>query len=128
MMITNSIIRKFSLFAVLIILSLPITAQDTPTYAIPFLEMLSHVPDVPMAREQLYYADIRTAIETRPGTPQFTSMDEWYDADEEYRNWWINGLPHTLLLMENFRHMLADGGETTGIDFFTIERTLVFGQ
>ena len=127
-MIANSIIRNLALIAVLILLILPTTAQDESDNTQRFLEMLALMPDTEELRQELYYADVRTAIETRPGTPQFNSMDEWYDADEEQRDWWIYGLPQTFLIMEYFRHMLADGGESTGIDIFTVEQLLAFGQ
>jgi hypothetical protein len=127
-MITNSIIRKILPFAVLILLSLPIVAQDDAPDSIPFLEMLAHVPDIPMAREELYYADIRTAIATRPGTPQFTSVEAW-NAAGDAQSWWIQGLPLTMPRFQQYsRIVMSEGEDTTGINFFAIERTISYGQ
>jgi hypothetical protein len=127
-MITISIIRKFTLFAVLILLSLPIAAQDAAPDSIPLLEMLAHVPDTPTAREELYYADIRTAIETRPGTPQFTSVEAW-NAAGDAQSWWLQGLPLAMPRFQPYlRSVISEGEDSTGINFFAIERTISYGR
>ena len=122
-----SIIRKLLIIALLLTFVFPVIAQDTLDDTHPMLEMLSYVPDIPMASDELYYADIRTAVATRPGTPQFASLGEWNANEDTQRNW-LQALPHTLpRFSQNLRVIIDDAGTTTGLDFFTIERTLAYG-
>ena len=127
-MITKSIIRKITLLAFSLLLILPISAQDAPEEVLPFLRILSYVPDIPAARTELYYADIEASVASRVGVPQFDSIEEWNAADDTRRAW-LFALPTALPRFRDFLIPIIDEGvAVTGIDIFKLKQSVAFGQ
>jgi hypothetical protein len=127
-MITSAILRKTTLIVLVVLFSFPVIAQNDPNETHPMLNLLSFVPDTPEVRSAFYYADIETSVATRFGTRQYANSEEWYEFPDE-QDVWQAALPHVMpIFHNNFSLMVADAGETTGINYFSIERTAWFGQ
>jgi hypothetical protein len=97
----------------------------------PLLDMLNFVPVEDFYSEPniIYYADVVTSIETRPGTPLPQTLADWEammadDLDGAY----ISALPLTLPGRQYLVTMIQDDGESTGLRYFDIERALWFGN
>ncbi|MCI0712327.1 MAG: hypothetical protein L0154_19390 [Chloroflexi bacterium] len=122
------VIRTLVLITLLLAVVTPIAAQDDSQNNHPLLDLLAYVPDTETARAFIYYADFHTSAETVLGEPQESTRQAW-EALGYPDDLWIGWLPFTLPSWgSTLMVMMEDGGQSTGFEVTTIDRTLYFGQ
>lgn len=124
----SQMICTLALIILLVAVVAPIDAQDDAQNDHPLLDLLAYVPDTESARAFIYYADFKTSAETVLGGSQESTRQAW-EALGYPDDLWVGWLPFTLPAWGNFLlRMMEDGGQSTGFEVTSMERTLFFGQ
>jgi hypothetical protein len=125
---TPFIIRKIILIVLLLAIVIPAGAQEDSQNPHPLLDMLAFVPDAEQAQSEIYYADLLASAGAVSGEIPESGQQAWVSMGYP-DNLWFGWLPYALPEFRDYLLlMIDDGGQSTGLDVSTIERTLQFGQ
>ncbi|MFO7322924.1 MAG: hypothetical protein DIU68_014430 [Chloroflexota bacterium] len=124
-----------SLLMALVLAALPSGAQDAQSDEHVLLQMLSMIPDTPVAFEGIplvSYIDYRALEQARPGVPTYENWNEWrasQDSKEDSGALWVVNSFRINNGPQLFRY-LTMGNETpelVGFDLFDVDHALTFG-
>jgi hypothetical protein len=109
----------------------PLRAQEDVS---PLIRLLERIPDHSAIAESFSYVDYRAVINARPGAPLVTTAEEWQtlvDSEAEALGVWtaaFNGVASgSQDILMSLREPLSTR-DVTGIDPFSIERVVVYGE
>lgn len=130
----TTVTRLTRLIVVLFCLLCTGTVFAQPEETHPFLQLLEIVPDEPAAHENFSYVDFRAVTEGREGAvtvttgEQFEALNAGQSSERDL--FWaayfgISSGPADFL--RNLRSLAEGMSEVTGIDPFSVERTLTYG-
>jgi hypothetical protein len=129
----GSIMRFLVALAAMVILfvGVPTTAQETLSRD-PLLNMLSYAPDTLDVRSDvLYYQDLEAALSSRPYLAGIETAEDFLSQEYMVRSRFLDRLftcpcGRAFQLLEE-PDGLAAVRETTGLDIFDVQRTLMWG-